>query len=247
MLLQGKNAVVTGCNRGIGHAVAEAFAREGANVWVHARTETPAFAEDMHNLSEKYGVQIRPLYFDMTDSEAMKKAVKAIASMKETVDILVNNAGMVDYGAFQMMPLSKIQSIFDVNFFALVSFTQLIVRLMCRQKCGSIVNVASIAGIDSAAGNTAYGSSKAAVIALTKTMSAELASYNIRVNAVAPGMVNTSMMEKIEKNTYDYMVSSIVMKRLGEPDEIANAISFLSSDLASYITGQVIRVDGGMR
>lgn len=247
MLLNKKSAVITGTNRGIGRAITEAFAREGANIWAHTRKETPEFVQDMQNMEKKYNVKITPMYFDMTDSVAMKVAVKTIMASKTPIDILVNNAGIVEYGAFQMFPMAKIRQVYEVNFFSVIEFTQLITRIMARQKKGSIINLGSVAGIDVSSGNTAYGTSKAAIIALTKTLSVELAPLNIRVNALAPGLVETNMLDTIEASTYEKMLTTTALNRLGQPEEIASAVVFFASELSSYITGQILRVDGGVK
>ena len=145
-----------------------------------------------------------------------------------------------------MTDMAKIKKVFEVNFFALTLLTQYISRVMMRQNAGSIVNIASIAGIDGDPAQYEYAASKAAVIGGTKKLARELAASNIRVNAIAPGMIQTEMGAHIEENLKNEILSKVMMKRMGKPEEIANAIAFLASDMASYMTGQVIRVDGGI-
>lgn len=243
-MLKRKSALITGTNRGIGRALVETFACNGANVWAHARRETPEFVQDMHSIARKYGVEIYPLFFDMTDTSAMKDAIRGIAAEKLPLDILVNNAGVPHGGFFQMTSVKKIREVFEINFFAQLELTQLVTRVMSRQKSGSIVNIASVSGIDLHAGNCAYGTSKAALIALTQTLAAELAVHGIRVNAVAPGLTDTDMAGQMEEKAGRNMVESSAMRRLARAEEIAEAVVFLASDRASFITGQVLRVDG---
>jgi 3-oxoacyl-[acyl-carrier protein] reductase len=248
MLLEGKNAVVTGTNRGIGRAILETFASQGASVYAHARRETPEFMEETRILAEKYGVEIWPLFFDMVDYGAMKSAVREIMSSKRCIDILVNNAGAVaDSSSFMMTSMEKIKFIFEINFFAQITLTQYIARIMTRKKSGSIINISSISAIDGDPGQLEYVASKAAVIGASKKLSVELGEYNIRVNTVAPGVTRTDMSGMIEANLRDETIGKTVMKRIASTDEIAGAVLFLASDMSSYVTGQVIRVDGGLR
>lgn len=245
-MFKNKNVMITGTNRGIGRAMLEAFAKEGANIWAHARKETPEFTENLKCVSETYDVEIMPVFFDMTNSLEMKQAIKEIRDSKKIVDVLINNAGVAHGGLFQMTSLEKMRDVFDVNYFAILELTQLISRLMVRQKKGSIINIASVSGLDLKAGNCAYGTSKAALIAATKVLSYELAPQGIRVNAIAPGLTDTNMAVLMEEKAGDTMVRETSLKRLGLPEEIAQTAIFLASDKASFITGQTLRVDGGM-
>lgn len=248
MLLNGKTAIITGSNRGIGHTILETFAREGCStIWAHARSESVSFSNEVNVLSEKFGTEIIPVYFDMTDTELLRESIKNLIRSKKRIDILVNNAGIAHGGLFQMTPVQQIKDVFDVNFFAGMEITQLVTRIMTKQKSGSIINMASISGIDLKTGNCAYGVSKAAVIAWTKTLSSELGSYGVRVNAVAPGLTDTRMATLMEENAGMEMVNDSAFSRLGSPQEIANTVLFLASDLSSFINGQVIRVDGGRK
>ncbi|MCK9310115.1 MAG: SDR family oxidoreductase [Methanocorpusculum sp.] len=248
MLLNGKTAIITGSNRGIGHTILETFAREGCStIWAHARCESVSFSNEVNVLSEKFGTEIIPVYFDMTDTELLRESIKNLIRSKKRIDILVNNAGIAHGGLFQMTPVQQIKDVFDVNFFAGMEITQLVTRIMTKQKSGSIINMASISGIDLKKGNCAYGVSKAAVIAWTKTLSSELGSYGVRVNAVAPGLTDTRMATLMEENAGMEMVNDSAFSRLGSPQEIANTVLFLASDLSSFINGQVIRVDGGRK
>jgi len=246
-MLKGKNAVITGARRGIGRAAVEVFAGQHANVWACARKQDDAFEEDMRHLAERYSVFVRPIYFDITDEAQIKQAVQEIRKQKVSIDILVNMAGIVeDSTSFQMTSIDKMKHLFDTNFFGMTLLTQYISRIMTRQNSGNIVNVASIAGLDGEPAQYEYAASKAAVAGASRHLARELSPYNIRVNAIAPGMIDTDMGTKIDAGLKEHMLDKVIMKRMGKPDEIANVIAFLASDLSSYITGQIIRADGGM-
>ena len=246
-MLKGKNAVITGARRGIGRATVEIFAKNHADVWACARKQDDAFEADMRQIAEKYSVSVWPVYFDVTDETQIKQAVQAIRKQKTSVDILVNMAGIVeDSATFQMTSVDKMKHLFDTNFFGVTLLTQYISRLMAKQNSGSIVNIASVAGIDGEPAQYEYAASKAAIAGATKQLAHELATHNIRVNAVAPGMIDTDMGAKIEDDLKERILNKVIMKRMGKPDEIANVVAFLASDYASYMTGQIIRADGGM-
>ena len=247
MLLKGKTAVVTGCNRGIGKAILDVFANNGANIWACTRQPDDKFSEYVTSLSKKTGVEINQVYFDFTQIDQIKTGVKTILSKKTAVDVIVNNAGVIFTSLFQMTSIDKMKEIFNINYFSQMLFTQILVRSMIRQGSGAIVNISSSAAIEGNEGRTAYAASKAAIIASTKVMAKELASNNIRVNAIAPGLTETDMMIEStpEEAIYDTLQRTC-LKRVGRPEEIANVVLFLSSDLSSYMTGQVLRVDGGM-
>lgn len=246
MLLKDKNVIITGCAQGIGKAMLETFARNGANVWACARMKTEEFEATAQALSEKYHVEIWPVYFDMTDPEQLKIAVKSITSTKRTVDVLVNNAGITYNALFLMSTMDKLREVFEVNFFSQFLLSQYIGKTMMRQKKGSIINISSSAGIDGNAGRSVYGASKAAVICATKAMAAELGESGVRVNSIAPGITRTSMLTSMTEKVIQETILQSKMKRLGNPEDIANAALFLASDMSSYVTGQVLRVDGGL-
>lgn len=246
-MLKGKNAIITGARRGIGRATVETFAKLGANVWACIRSYDENFESDMQQIACKYGVSIWPVYFDVTDEQQMKQAVQIIKSQKISIDVLVNMAGIVeDSTSFQMTSIDKMRHLFETNFFAVTLLTQYVSRLMVRQNGGCIVNISSIAGIDGEPAQYEYAASKAAIAGATKNLAREFANNNIRVNAVAPGMVETDMGNKIDDGLKQHILNKVIMKRMGTPNEIANVIAFIASDYASYITGQIIRVDGGM-
>ncbi len=246
-MLKGKNAVITGARRGIGRATVEKFASYGANVWACARKQDDDFETDMRRIAEKYSVNIWPLYFDVTDEVQIKQAIQLIKRQKVSADSLVNMAGMVSESAsFQMTSIEKMKMVFDTNFFSTTILTQYIARLMARQNSGSIINIASVAGIDGEPAQYEYATSKAALIGATKHLARELSVNNIRVNAVAPGIIDTRMGNKIEEHLKEHILNKVIMGRIGKPEEVAEVVAFLASDRSSYITGQIIRVDGGM-
>ena len=247
MNLKNKNVLITGAKGGIGRALIKEFAEKNANIYANIRKKDDEFDAFIKVIKNKYSAKIHTIYFDITDTKNMKKVVKDIFfEPKISIDILINNAGVAHGSYFQITPIAKIREIFEINFFAQMELTQFVLKLMTRQKLGSIVNIASVAGIDLNEGNCAYGVSKAALIAWTRTLALEIARNNIRINAIAPGLTNTKMAEKMEKKSGKEMIAASAMKRLAKPEEIAKAVLFLASNEASFINGQVIRVDGGM-
>ena len=247
MLLNGKNAIITGANRGIGYATLELFAQEGCNVWACIRKPNEEFELKIKGLSDKYGVWIKPVYFDLSNEEEIKAGIKFIASDKLSIDILVNNAGIAHGALMTMTPISKLKEVFDINYFSQVLMMQLVSRYMIRQKNGSIINMASVGGIETNPGYLAYGSSKAALIWATKCVAKELGPYNIRVNAVAPGMVETQMGHYKSEEELAKVVDQTSLRRMANTDEIANGIAYLASDLSSFTTGHVLVIDGGRK
>ena len=246
-MLKEKNAIITGARRGIGRATVEVFAKNGANVWACARAKDEAFEADMSQLAEKYGVEIMPVYFDVTNEAEVKQAIQTIRKTKMSIDVLVNVAGIVgDVASFQMSSMDSIREVMETNFFAITLLTQYVTRLMTRQNKGSIIYVSSIAGLDGTPSQYAYAASKAALVGAMKNLAREVAANHIRVNAVAPGMIETEMGAQIEASLKTKMLEKVIMNRMGRPEEIANVIAFLGSDLSSYMTGQVVRVDGGV-
>lgn len=242
-----KSVLITGTNRGLGKVLVKKMASEGYKIYAHARKMSAEFEEYLKQMSEEYNVQIMPVYFDVTDSSDMKSAIKSIYQSKASIDVLINNAGIAHGGLFRMTSISDIRKVYDINLFSAMELIQLVSRGMEKKKCGNIVNIASISGLDLSAGNCAYGTSKAALISFTKTLAAEFTPLGIRVNAVAPGLLNTDMAKQMEADAYKEMVGRSLMNRLGTPEEIAEVVAFLVSDKASFISGQVIRADGGER
>lgn len=253
MLLEGKTAVVTGCNRGIGKAILENFAKNGADVFAVVRKEQEEFTLYINELMSEYKVDIIPIYMDLSNEDEVRSGAKSIIGYKDasgekkSIDILVNNAGMSNpLNSFAMTKMETIRSAFEVNLFGPMLLTQLLARNMMRNKSGSIVFVSSSAAFDGGA-NIEYSASKAAIIGEVKRLAVEYGPYNVRVNAVAPGLTATDMGNSMSEEDEKVALSMNIMKRKGEPREIADTVAFLASNMSSFITAQVIRADGGLR
>ena len=247
MLLKDKTAVVTGCNKGIGKKILEVFSANGAAVFACVRNIDEQFESFINELKKKFNNQIIPIQFDLNDEKTIKESADKIIASNKPIDILVNNAATIHTSLFQMTSGKKLKELFEVNFFSQTIFTQYILKSMIKNKKGSIVYISSSSALDGNAGRSAYSSTKAAVISQAKVLSRELGTHNIRVNSVAPGLTDTDMMkDNHQKEIINDVVSRTSLGRIGKPEEIANVVLLLSSDLTSYITGQTIRVDGGM-
>ena len=243
-MLNNKVALITGCDRGIGRAVMEKFAENNATIYAAARKKG-SLDKIVNKLISNHGVVITPVYFDMVDTEKLKKTFFEINNNHKRLDILVNNAGVMKDALIGMVTEKNMQDVFSVNVFALINSIQFAVKLMKRNKSGSIINISSIVGREGNPGQIVYSASKGAVISMTRTAAKELSGDNIRVNTIAPGMIDTDMLRSIGELRISDMISKIGLGRLGTPDEIASAAAFLASDASSYITGQFIGVDGG--
>ena len=236
MLLKHKTSIITGCNRGIGLEVLKIFAENGSDIFACYR-----------KLNDKFNTNIHPVAFDLEDSDQIKLATEEILKKSEKINILVNNSGIIDTSLFQMTKVEDFKKIFDINYFSYVNFIQRLLKNMSKTKSGSIVNISSSAAHEGNVGRSAYASSKSAFETMSKVMSRELGRYNIRVNSIAPGLTDTEMMKSsTPKKFLDETIARLSLNRVAQPKEIANVILFLASDLSSYITGQTIRVDGGM-
>lgn len=247
VLFSGEYALITGTNRGIGRSILEKFLEHGANVFAHARKKSEEFEQDCRELEEKYQKQVIPVYFDLADEDSIKQAVKRIQSCKVNLTILVNNAGMVGtVNLFHMTGISDIRTVFETNFFGTLLLTQYVSKMMLRKKSGSIVNMVSCAALDGDTGMIGYVSSKGALVSATKRLALELGQFGIRVNAVAPGLTETDMGNMMSDELQQQTLCRTILNRKAEPGEIAEAVTFLASERASYITGQILRVDGGM-
>ena len=245
-ILEGKNVIITGCNRGIGKAIFQGCAREGANIIAVVRKENPEFTEYALMLKEQYNVDIYAMYADFSVEDEVKAVAKEILSLKIPIHGLVNNIGVAyPMKSFAMTKMEFIKETFEINLFSQMLFTQLISRNMQRTKEGSIVFISSSAAFDGGA-NIEYSASKAAIIGEVKRLAVEYGIYGIRVNAVAPGLTDTDMGVMDPKDE-EIALSMNIMKRKARPEEIAGAVLYLLSDLSTFVTAQVLRVDGGLR
>lgn len=236
-MLKGKIALVTGAGRGIGKAIAEKFAANGAKVYaLDIRGEDLAWTSGSES--------IKPMVVDICDFAAVKTAVMQIKKDDGRIDVLVNNAGLITYELMSMIDYDKLRKMFEVNVIALIHLMQLVARIMSRQGSGSIVNMASMVGEKGAKGQLSYSATKGAVIAATKSAAKELATQKVRVNAVAPAMVGTDRFKAEMESRFADKIKDAPFGRLAEPGEIANACLYLASDLSSYVTGQILGVDG---
>lgn len=245
MLLKNKNAVVTGCNKGIGKEILKVFSNNGANVYACSRKIDEKFKKFCKDLEHKNKTIVTPINLDLEEENKVKSAADLI---DVKIDIIVNCAATIQTSLYQMTTQRDLRSIFQINVFSQILFTQYLLKKMTKNKDGgSIIFVSSTSALDGNFGRNAYASTKAALITQAKVLSKELGLKNIRVNAVAPGLTDTEMLKKNSPETLiNKMKENISLGRIAKPEEIANVILFLSSDLSSYITGQVIRVDGGM-
>lgn len=243
--LKGKTAIITGASRGIGEATAKLFAEHGADLILLSRDIDRLSALKI-KLEKEFNTEVDYFSMDIKLEESIKEVFTGIRALKKNIDILVNNAGIMEDAVLQMVRPELIDRIFQTNVFGLINVSQQTIKLMIRNRKGSIINLTSIIGTNGNKGQTIYGSSKTAVIGFTKSLSKEMASLGIRVNGVAPGFIDTDMTAGMDPEFYQKNVESIGMGRIGKPDDVAKVNLFLASDLSEYVTGQTIGVDGGM-
>lgn len=244
-LLEGKTIMVTGASKGIGKATALLCAEQGANLVVISRNK--ALLDELKaEISSRFSVKVQVYVCDIAKEEELKEVFNELNREKISVDCLVNNAGIMPVSMLQVTKSETVRTAYETNVFALINACQGAMKSMLRKRKGSIINLSSIVGVKGHAGNVVYGSSKAAVIGITQSLAKELAPVNIRVNAVAPGFINTEMTKDMDEKIKEKNLNSIGMKRFGTAEDVAKVIVFLASDLSDYVTGQVIGVDGGM-
>jgi len=244
--LDGKTALVTGAGRGIGRATAIRLAADGANIAINFKGNTAA-AEETKRAVESAGSRGALIQGDVSvDAEAERVVKEALAFGGGRLDILVNNAGITRDNLLLRMSAEEWDAVLDLNLRGAFLITKAAMRPMMKQRAGRVVNVSSIAGVMGNAGQANYSAAKAGLIAFTKTVAREMASRNITANAVAPGFVPTDLTSIVPQDVQDAMLKQIPLARFGTAEDVANAIAFLASDEAAYITGQVLVVDGGM-
>ncbi len=243
-LLKDKVAIVTGGAQGIGEAIARKLASEGAAIaLVDVNYEkAKATADDI----KKSGVDTEAYKTDVSNTAEVEEIVNKILDRFKKIDILVNNAGITRDTLLLRMTEQDWDLVININLKGVFNFTKAVTKIMAKQRNGSIINISSVVGLFGNAGQANYSASKAGVIGLTKTTAKEFAGRNIRANAVAPGFIKTAMTDKLSQEVINKYLENIPMKTLGTPDDVANTVLYLASDLSSYVTGEVIRVDGGL-
>jgi len=246
MLLAGKIALITGSTRGIGWATAEAFAEHGATVILNGHSSQEALDQRVADIRARFGVSCIGVRGDVSDGTAVKACYMDIFKQFKRLDVLVNNAGIMQDALLGMIPEPLVRHSLEVNLLGSIFHLQEASRLMGRNRSGSIINLSSIIGSRGKEGQAVYGTTKAGIIGLTLSAAKELAPKGIRVNAVTPGLIKTDLLKDIPEQKMAEALSGIKMGRMGEPKDVANVIVFLASDLAAYVTGQVLGVDGGM-
>ena len=244
-LLEGKNAIITGGSRGIGKGIAQIFAQHGANVAFTYASSAGAANELEKELGEM-GIKAKGYKSNAASFDEAHELIKNVADDFGQIDILVNNAGITKDNLLMRMTEEDFDAVIEVNLKSIFNMTKAVQRTMLKQRSGSIINMSSVVGVKGNAGQSNYAASKAGIIGFSKSMALELGSRNIRTNVIAPGFIETEMTDKLDEKTVEGWRESIPLKRGGTPEDIANACVFLASDLSSYITGQVIHVNGGM-
>jgi 3-oxoacyl-[acyl-carrier protein] reductase len=246
MTLQGKVALITGSTRGIGWATAQALAKEGCAVVLNGRSSQEAVDARVAEIREKFSVPCLGFCSDVSDPASVKTIYSSIFKEFKRLDVLVNNAGIMQDSLLGMIPDSLIRKSLEVNVMGPLLHLQEASRLMSRNRSGSIINLSSIIGDKGKEGQVLYSATKAAILGMTRSAAKELAPKGIRVNAVTPGLIRTDLLNDLPEQKLNDAIAAIKMGRAGEPEDVAGVILFLASDAASYVTGQVLGVDGGM-
>ncbi|MGL4985720.1 MAG: 3-oxoacyl-[acyl-carrier-protein] reductase [Treponemataceae bacterium] len=245
MLLKGKNALITGTSRGIGKEIARRYLEEGCNVWGFCTKPSQA-KDELEQCAKEHGVQFVEMYCDAGNADDLTQAVKNALAQAGSFDVLINNAGITRDGLSFRMKHEDWESVLRVNLTSAFITSQIVSNDMIKQKKGSIINMSSIVGLHGQGGQVNYAASKAGLIGFSKSLAKEVAGRGIRVNAVAPGFIETDMTNAVNKEARDKWIEGIPMKRAGVARDIADTCVFLGSDMSLYITAQVIGVDGGL-
>ena len=244
-LLEGKVAIITGASRGIGKGIAEVFAKNGANVaFTYSSSAESALA--LENELTALGVKAKGFKSNAADFNEAQKLVDDVLTEFGTIDILINNAGVTKDNLLMRMSEEDFDAVIDINLKSVFNMTKAVQKTMLKNRAGSIINMSSVVGVKGNAGQANYAASKAGMIGFTKSIALELGSRNIRCNAIAPGFIETEMTAKLNEDVVQGWRDTIPLKRVGTPEDIANACVFLASDMSAYVTGQVLNVDGGM-
>ena len=244
-MLKGKTAVVTGASRGIGRAIAIKLAKLGANIVVNYRNSVEAVQEVVKEI-EALGVKALAVQCDISNFSDVESMIKQSMAEFGSIDILVNNAGITKDGLLMRMKEEEFDSVIDINLKGAFNCTRHVSAIMLKQRSGRIINISSVSGLTGNAGQVNYSSAKAGIVGMTKAVAKELASRGVTCNAVAPGYIQTDMTEGLSDKVKETIMNNIPLKRLGSAEDVASTVAFLASEEASYITGQVINVDGGM-
>ena len=244
-LLTGKTAIITGASRGIGRGIAKTFVDHGCNV-AFTYSSNKAAADSLTEELSGSGVQVKGYQSNAANFAQAHQLVEDVLSDFGSLDVLVNNAGITKDNLLMRMGEEDFDRVIEVNLKSVFNMTKAVQRVMLKQRKGSIINMSSVIGLKGNAGQSNYAASKAGVIGFTKSMAIELGSRNIRSNAIAPGFIITEMTEKLGEETIKKYYEAVPLKRGGTPEEVANTCVFLASDMSSYITGQVLNVDGGL-
>ena len=245
-MIKNKTVLITGANRGIGLAIVEKFVKNECNIIACSRKGNDISLKKLNEISNKFPNKIKIYNFDLTKTNEIEESCNKILEENKKIDILINNAGQNHVALFLMTKIQKFKEIFEVNFFSHLVITQKIAKNMIKNKTGSIINIASNASSEVDIGRAAYATSKASIITFTKILAKELGNYGIRVNSISPGLTNTDMMnDGISEKIMSETIKKIPLKRVAQPDEVANTCLFLASDLSAYITGENIYITGG--
>ena len=244
-LLENKTVLITGASRGIGNGIATVFAEHGANV-VFTYSSTVDAANALETKLQTMGVQAKGYQSNAADFTQAQELVENVLADFSTIDVLINNAGITKDNLLMRITEEDFDKVIEVNLKSVFNLTKAVQRSMLKQRQGSIINMSSVVGVKGNAGQSNYAASKAGIIGFSKSVALELGSRNIRCNVIAPGFIETEMTAQLSEDVVAGWRAGIPLKRGGTPNDVANACVFLASDLSSYITGQVINVDGGM-